>query len=130
VEATGNQLAEAMGVSFSELCARLQVMPFKTVGESGIRSTIEMALEKRTKEVTDISNHIGTWGSAWILKASADDKQGMGGGGGGMPAGMSMEDLEKQIEEKKMEQQMEEFKAKMDVMKEQREAQDATNDEL
>lgn len=76
IEMTGNQLADAMGVSFTDLGKRLQKMPFKMTGEQGIQTTIRNLIEKNTKEASEIEKEIGSWGSSWLLKASADDKQG------------------------------------------------------
>jgi hypothetical protein len=90
---TGNQLAEAMGVSFSDVGRRLQKMPFKLTGEQGVRSTIKEMIEKESKSVKDVEQHVGSWGSSWLLKAAADDKQGQ------MPAGMDPEKMKQLMQE-------------------------------
>ena len=75
MEATGNQLAEAMGVSFTgELGPRLRRPPFRQVGEKGVAETIAAMLAKNSKKAEDVSASLGAWGSSWLLKAAADDK--------------------------------------------------------
>lgn len=105
----GNQLAEAMKVSYSqELGERLQKEPFKTMGENGIRSSIKVALEKKSTNVEEIFQDLGTWGSGWLLKACADDKQPAMGGppGGGMPPNMDMEAMKAAFEAQQKEQNL------------------------
>ncbi len=94
---TGNQLAEAMGVSFTELGNRLQKMPFRMTGESGIRSMIAALIDKNTKDTKEVEKELG-WASSWLLKAAADDKQGMAA-----PPNVDMEAIKKSMAEQQKE---------------------------
>jgi hypothetical protein len=96
-----------MKVSYSqELGVRLQQEPFKTMGQNGVRSSIKMAFQRKNKNVESIHTDLGTWASAWLLKACSNDKsQGFGGGGAappppGGPGGEmpNMEELQRQFE--------------------------------
>ena len=96
IEATGYQLAEAMGVSFSrDVAKRLLQMPFRMTGEQGVRSTIAEMIRLRSRDSKEIEKHVGTWASAWLLKASADDKQGQMP----PPGANMMEDLQKTLQQ-------------------------------
>jgi hypothetical protein len=103
-----------MSVSFTrDVAKRLLAMPFRLTGEQGIQSTIDEMIRLKTRDVKEIEKHLGTWGSSWLLKASADDKQGQ------MPPGMaapgsvpSTEELQQRIQQ--MHQQQDEANTEND----------------
>ncbi len=89
-----------MSVSFSrDVAKRLLQMPFRLTGEQGVQSTIAEMIRLRTRDAKEIEKHLGTWGSSWLLKASADDKQGQ------MPPGANKEDLLQRLQQAQAQQQ-------------------------
>ncbi len=126
LESTGNQLAEAMGVSFSgELGPRLSQQPYKMQGEEGVRKMVTMqrhslllslshiqcvccacaytqvleALSKNEYDASHISQGLSTWASGWLLHATANDQQPRGGGG--LPPNFDVEALKRQMQDGK-----------------------------
>lgn len=57
IEMTGLQLAEAMGISFTQdLGPRLKRFPYKMTGENGVRDTIKKMLDTKSKDAKEIEN--------------------------------------------------------------------------
>ena len=73
VDHFGNQYAHELDLSFSrDICPRLYKSPYRERGEKGMRSQIEFAIARNTRDRNVLGVQLESWAKRWIQQAARD----------------------------------------------------------